>query len=253
MSRYGKINFAKSMNRKSISLILAVIAMFVLLSPLAQAASIQKFGIDSGTYSSGDTISVSGEILDGNLSGQVKIIIWQGDLFPDPANETTNTTIYAASGLFSAAIPAPAGSGEYTIAAIDNESGSTSPWLNFNVLGIDNPKTIKIILTEGEVLTVPLSGSSDITGSLASGKRGGNLTFKGNTYYFLVSNENIAYMDDDSNMNLSSDSSGNAVVGNLIEGSKIKLNTTTYTIIHINNETQIVLLSRHSQEANQQM
>ena len=48
-------------------------------------------------------------------------------------------------------------------------------------------------------------------------------------------------MDDDSNMNLSSDSSGNAVVGNLIEGSKIKLNTTTYTIIHIYNETQIVL------------
>ena len=241
MSRYGKINFAKSMNRKSISLILAVIAMFVLLSPLAQAASIQKFGIDSGTYSSGDTISVSGEILDGNLSGQVKIIIWQGDLFPDPANETTNTTIYAASGLFSAAIPAPAGSGEYTIAAIDNESGSTSPWLNFNVLGIDNPKTIKIILTEGEVLTVPLSGSSDITGSLASGKRGGNLTFKGNTYYFLVSNENIAYMDDDSSMNLTSDNSGNAVVGNLIEGSKIKLNTTTYTIIYIHNQTQIVL------------
>ena len=217
------------MNRKSISLILAVIAIFVLLSPFAQAASIQKFGIDSRTYSSRDTISVSGEILDGNLSGQVKIIIWQGDQFPD------------------------SGSGEYTIVAVDNESGSISPWLNFNVLGINNPKNIKIILTEGEVLAVSLSGSSGITGSLASGKTGGNLTFMGNTYYFLVSNDNIAYMDDDSNMNLSSDSSGNAVVGNLIEGSKIKLNTTTYTIIHINNETQIVLLSRHSQEANQQM
>ncbi len=241
MSRYGKINFAKGVNRKSISIILAVIAMFVLLNPLAQAASIQKFGIDSGTYSSGDTISVSGEILEGNSSGQIKIIIWQGDEFPDPANETANTTIYANSGLFSTIINAPSNPGEYTIAAIDNESGSTSPWLNFNVLGINNPKNIKVILTEGEVKTVQLSGSSGITGSLASGKTGGNVTFEGSTYYFLVSNDSIAYMDDDSDMNLTSDISGKTVVGNLIEGSKLKLNTTTYTIIYIYNETQIVL------------
>ncbi len=240
MFRYGKINFAKSMNRKSISFILAVIMMFVLLSPFAQGASIQKFGIDSGTYSSGDAISVSGEILDGNLSGQIGIIIWHGDEFPDPA--TANKTIYANNGLFSTTINAPSNPGEYAVAAIDNESGSTSPWLNFNVLDINNPKTIKIILTEGEVLAVPLSGNSDITGTLASGKTGGNITFKGTLYHFLVSNDNIAYMDDDNNMSLTSDSSGNAVVGNLIEGSKIKLNTTTYTIIYIQNETQIVLV-----------
>ena len=64
------------------------------------------------------------------------------------------------SGLFSAVIPAPSGSGEYTVVAVDIESGIRSPWLNFSVLGINDPKTIKIVLTENEVITVPLSGSS---------------------------------------------------------------------------------------------
>lgn len=241
MTGYGKIIYLNSMKPKSVLLAMVVFVMFMLMNPVALATSLQKFGIDSRTYASGDLISISGEILDGNSSGQVKIVIWQGDQFPEPANETTNTTIYAVDGSFSTTIPAPSGSGEYTIAAVDTGSGIISPWLNFNVLGINDPKNIKIVLTESNVLTVPLNNSSDITGPLAPGKTGGNISFDGITYHFLVSDNNIAYLDDDSDMNLTSDNSGNAVVGNLVEGSKIKLNTSTYTIISIHNETQIVL------------
>lgn len=240
MTGYGKRTHLNSMIPKSVLLAMIIFVMLILMNPVALATSIQKFGIDSRTYASGDLISISGEILDGNSSGQVKIVIWQGDQFPEPANETANTTIYAVDGLFSTTIPVPSNSGPYTIAAVDTGSGIISPWLNFNVLGINDPKTIKIVLTENDVLTVPLN-SSDITGPLASGKTGGNISFNGSTYYFLVSDDNIAYLDDDSDMNLTSDTSGNAVVGNLVEGSKIKLNTSTYTIIYIHNETQIVL------------
>jgi len=91
------------------------------------------------------------------------------------------------------------------------------------VLGPDDPSTIKTFFSQGSVLVVSLSGSHGITGPLITGKTGGSVIFDGRPFYFLVSNDDVAYMDDDSDMNLSSDNSGINVVGNLVEGSKSQI------------------------------
>jgi len=155
--------------------------------------------------------------------------------------EYSNTTVFASNSAFSTTMSVPDTAGNYTTVAMDVESETTSPHISFKVLGVNDPNTIDIIVTEGEVRVVPLSGNHNITGPLATGKTGGNVSFNGGTYHFLVSDDNVAYMDDDSDMNLSSDDTGNAVIANLVEGSKVKLNTTTYTLIHINNDTEVVL------------
>lgn len=221
---------------KQLILILSAILIVSLIVPLCSATSIQKFGIDSKTYSPEDKITISGQILDGN-SSEVEISIWpEGFEFTDISNQTANKTIAVDVGLFSTTMSAPSDSGRYTIVAVDMESNSISPYLYFNVLGVNDPNTIEVLLTEGEVLTVPLSSSHDIFGPMGEDKVGGNLIFEDKTYYFLVSDNNVAYMDDDSYMEKNSD-----VIENLVEGSKVKLNTTKYTLIYINNNSEIVL------------
>ncbi|MDL5503311.1 MAG: hypothetical protein QSU88_08845, partial [Candidatus Methanoperedens sp.] len=64
MTGYGKKTYLNSMKPKSVLLAMIVFVMFMLINPVALATSIQKFGIDSRTYASGDLISISGEILD---------------------------------------------------------------------------------------------------------------------------------------------------------------------------------------------
>ncbi|MDD5615396.1 MAG: Ig-like domain-containing protein [Candidatus Methanoperedens sp.] len=223
-----------------VSVISIALVVFIFMNPLAMAASIQKFNINSKYYAANDPISVSGAILDGNASGAVNITIWvRGNEFTGSA--TSYQLVYASSGAFSTTINAPGSSGEYTVAATYVESGVNSQYLNMTVLGASDPSTIKTFFSQGPVLVVSLSGSHGITGPLSTGKTGGSVTFDGRPFYFLVSNDDVAYMDDDNEMNLSSDISGNSVVGNLVEGSKVKLNATTYTIMDIHNDTQIVL------------
>ncbi|VVB86781.1 Uncharacterised protein [uncultured archaeon] len=223
-------------------IIITALMFFIFMNPLATATSIQNFGINSKYYAANETISVSGAILDGNASGGVEITIWErGNEFSGSANRIRYQLIYASSGVFSTTIEAPASSGDYSVAATDVGSGANSRYLNMTVPGATDPSTIKIFFSQGTVLVVPLSGSPGITGPLSTGKTGGSVVFDNITYYFLVSNDDVAYMDDDNDMNLSSDNYGISVVGNLVEGSKVKLNTTTYTIIYIQNDTEIVL------------
>jgi hypothetical protein len=222
------------------SVISIALILFIFMNPLAMAASIQKFNINSKYYAANNPIIVTGAILDGNESGAVNITIWvRGTEFTGSA--TSYQLIYASSGAFSTTIDSPGSSGDYTVAATYVESGVNSQYLNMTVLGPDDPGTIKTFFSQGSVLVVSLSVSHGITGPLNTGKTGGNVTFDGRTFHFLVSNDDVAYMDDDNDMNLSSDSYGNSVVGNLVEGSKVKLNATTYTIMDIHNDTQIVL------------
>ncbi|MDO8726564.1 MAG: Ig-like domain-containing protein [Candidatus Methanoperedens sp.] len=226
--------------KRIFSVISIALILFIFMNPLATAASIQKFNINSKYYAANDPISVSGAILDGNASGAVNITIWvRGNEFNGSA--TSSQLIYASSGAFSTTIYAPGTSEDYTVAATYVESGVNSQYLNMTVLGLNDPGTIKTFFSQGSVLVVPLSSSHGITGPLNASKTGGSVTFDGRIFYFLVSNDDVAYMDDDSDMNLSSDSNGNSVVGNLVEGSKVKLNATTYTIMDIHNDTQIVL------------
>lgn len=222
------------------SVISIALILFIFMNPLAMAVSVQKFNINSKYYAANDPISVSGAILDGNESGAVNITIWErGNEFTGSA--TSSQLIYASSGAFSTTIDAPGSSGEYSVAATYVESGVNSQHLNMTVLGPDDPGTIKTFFSQGPVLVISLSESHAITGPLSTGKTGGNVTFDGRTFYFLVSNDDVAYMDDDPDMNLSSDNSNKSVVGNLVDGSKVKLNATTYTIMDIHNDTQIVL------------
>ena len=228
--------------RNIFPLVLIAVIVFIFMSPLAMATSIQKFNINSKYYIANESISISGAILDGNESGAVEITIWErGNEFTGSANRIGYKLIYASSGIFSTSIEAPGSSGDYSVAATDVESAVNSQYLNMTVLGAADPKTIKTFFSQGSVLVVPLSSSHSINGTLSTGKTGGSLNFDGRTYYFLVSNDDVAYMDDDDDMNLSSDNSGISVVGNLVEGSKVKLNATTYTIMDIHNDTQIVL------------
>ncbi len=223
-------------------LVLLVLIIMLLMNPIASATSIQKFSIDGRTYGSGDTISVTGEIQDGNSSGEVKIIIWPtGDEFTGPGNQTSNKTITASEGVFSTTISAPGDAGDYTIVAVDIESGVISPYLYMNVVGMEDAQTIKVLFTEGNIVTVPLSENHAINGSLNESKSGGSVLLGSTTYYFLVSDEEVAYVDDDSDMQTGSDSTGMSVIGNLVEGSKIKLNGVTYKFVSINNETSLVL------------
>jgi hypothetical protein len=223
-----------------IPVIFIALIVFIFMNPLAVAVSVQKFNINSKYYNANESISISGAILDGNESGAVNITIWErGDEFTGSA--IRYQLIYASSGTFSTTIEAPGSSGNYTFAATYVESGVNSQYLNMTVLGPDDPGTIKTFFSQGSVLAVSLSSSPNITGPLSTGKTGGNVTFDGRTFHFLVSNDDVVYMDDDNEMNLSSDISGNSVVGNLVEGSKVKLNATTYTIMDIHNDTQIVL------------
>lgn len=225
-------------------LALAALFMLAMLVQPGSAVSIQKFGINSNSYVANDTITVSGDILAGNASGEVNITIWpRGSEFSDQSNQSGNKTVNAINSSFSTTIQAPGTSGEYTIIAEDVESGARSPFLYFNVLGINDPNAIKVLLTQGDILTVQLSTDHNINGPLNVSKTGGNITYDDKTYYFLVSDSNIVYVDDDPDMNLSSDSSGVSVVGNLVQGSKVKLNSTTYTLIHIHNSTELVLAS----------
>ncbi|MDW7731181.1 MAG: hypothetical protein SCH66_01990 [Methanolobus sp.] len=214
----------------------------MLINPTGSAASIQKFSIDGRTYGPSDTISITGEIQDGNNSGEVKIIIWPaGDEFTDPANQTSNKTITASGGTFSTTVTAPDDAGSYTIVAVDTETGVTSPYLFMNVVGANDPQTIEVMFTEGDVISIPLNDSHGITGSLNVSKTGGSVLLGSTTYYFLVSDTNVAYVDDDSDMEMNSDSSGMSVIGNLVEGAKVKLNGITYKFININNENSIIL------------
>ncbi len=238
--RNVKLSKVDDSKKNIFPVVLIALIVFIFMNPLAAATSIQKFNINSEYYAANETISVSGAILDGNASGAVNITIWvRGNEFTGSA--TSSQLIYASSGVFSTTIEAPGSSGEYSIAATDVESGVNSQYLNLTVLGATDPSTIKTFFSQGSVLVVSLSGSPGITGPLSTGKTGGNVSFDGRTYHFLVSNDDVAYMDDDTDMNLSSDSAGNSVVGNLVEGSKVKLNATTYTIMDIHNDTQIVL------------
>ena len=244
---HNNVSFSRKMSEYAL-LLLAVIFVFALIVPVSSAASIQQFSMDGKTYSPGESILVSGEVVGGNDSGDVKIIIWpRGSEFTGISYQTNNKTVAASNGLFSTTIeiPADTASGEYTLVAVDIDYGSESPYLYFDVVGADDPKTIEIMLTEGLVKTVSLSSdysTHNINGPLNASKTGGNVSFDDKTYYFLVSSDNVAYMDDDSDMDLSSDSSGNSVVGNLVEGSKVKLNTTTYVLTHIHNDSEIVLV-----------
>ena len=217
-------------------------AILLLINPLASATSIQKFSIDGRTYGAGGSISVTGEIEDGNATGEVKIIIWPtGYEFSDPGNQTSNRTITASGGAFSTTMNAPNDAGDYTVVAVDIETGVTSPYLYMNVVGQDEPQTIEVIFTEGEIVSVSLSADHGINGSLNQSKTGGTALLGSTTYYFLVSDAEVAYVDDDSNMNLGSDSNGMDVIGNLVEGSKIKLNGISYKFININKQNGITL------------
>nr|WP_321496506.1 hypothetical protein [uncultured Methanolobus sp.] len=214
----------------------------LLINPIASATSIQKFSIDGRTYGTGDSMSITGEIEDGNDTGEVKIIIWPtGYEFTDPGNQTSNKTITASDGDFSTTMNAPDTTGDYTVVAVDIETGVVSPYLYMTVVGIDEPQTIEVIFTEGEIISVPLSADHGINGSLNQSKTGGTALLGSTTYYFLVSDEEIAYVDDDPDMNLGSDSNGMNVIGNLVEGSKIKLNGIGYKFVNINMENGITL------------
>ncbi|WP_340819187.1 hypothetical protein [Methanolobus sp. WCC4] len=229
-------------NGRTFILAILFLVMMLLITSIGSAASIQKFSIDSKVYASGEAITVSGEILNGNSSGEVEITIWpEGDELTDISNQSANKTIYASDGTFSTTINAPVDAEEYTIVAEDVESGVYSPYLYLTVVGQNDPQTIKILFTEGEVLSVSLSDAHGIAGSLNNSKTGGNLVLGNTTYYFLVSDEDVAYVDDDPTMELGSDSNGISVIGNLVQGSKVKLNGNAYRIIHINNDTDVTL------------
>ncbi|MEZ5334602.1 MAG: hypothetical protein R2741_04885 [Methanolobus sp.] len=116
----------------------------MLINPVASATSIQKFSIDGRTYGAGDTMSVTGEIENGDDAGEVKIIIWPtGYEFSDPGNQTSNKTITASDGEFSTTMNTPDITGDYTVVAVDIETGAISPYLYMTVVGLDDPQTIE--------------------------------------------------------------------------------------------------------------
>ncbi|WP_143072291.1 hypothetical protein [Methanolobus profundi] len=221
-------------------LLLVFFVIMLLTTSIGSAASIQKFSIDGRTYSPGDTITITGEILDGNSSGDVEITIWpEGDEFT--GNDTANKTITANQGSFSTTMTAPEEADDYTIIAVESETGAISPYLHMDVVGMNDTQNIKVLFTEGDIINIPLSESHEITGNLNQSKSGGSVLLGSTTYYFLVSGQNIAYVDDDSEMDITSDNSGMAVIGNLEEGAKVKLNDITYRLIHINYYNGITL------------
>ncbi|SDF54810.1 hypothetical protein SAMN04488589_0847 [Methanolobus vulcani] len=233
--------YLKKYNRIAI-LVLLTTAILLLINPLASATSIQKFSIDGRTYGAGDSMRVTGEIQDGNETGEVKIIIWPtGYEFTDPANQLSNKTITASGGAFSTTMTVPADSGGYTVVAVDIETGVVSPYLYMTVVGENDPQTIEVRFTEGDIVSVSLSADHGITGSLNQSKTGGSALLGSTTYYFLVSDDEVAYVDDDPDMSLGTDSTGISVIGNLIEGSKVKLNGVDYKFININKQNGITL------------
>lgn len=224
-------------------LILAAIMVLTLFTHLSSAASIQMFSIDAQTYVSAEEIQVAGEISDGDGSGEIKLIIFpDGEDYTDEANQVvTKTGISASNGEFTTTISAPVESGDYSIIAQDVGYGSVSIPIDFTVIGPNDPARIKMVFTEGDILSIPLSNTHSITGTLASQKNGGSFILGETAYYFLVSDDNVAYLDDDDQMDISSDLIGRSVIGNLVEGSKVKLNGNTYKIIFINYSSEIVL------------
>jgi hypothetical protein len=225
------------MNRKRITITLILALVLSILLPASASAgdyNIQKFGIDSKYYLENENITAFGYLYNGTAPEEGKnitITIFNSTW----SNSITTTTL--SDGSFSSTISTPS-QGSYNITA--NYETTISNTIGFTVISAAETQRIKAWFTSNTI-AIPLTSAHSITSSdlAISNMKGGDKTINGTTYYFLVEKSqgikfDRLYFDNDADITTNAkDLDGLNSIGNLREGSILKIGTEIYKVFYI--------------------